>query len=63
MKIFILFIFFIGISFFSTAQENVDEALAFQYYQQADYEKAAVLLEKLFNQTKSDSSVSYTHLF
>lgn len=55
MKIFILFIFFIGISFFSTAQENVDEALAFQYYQQADYEKAVVLFEKLFNQTKNDS--------
>jgi tetratricopeptide (TPR) repeat protein len=54
MKVFIFFTFFITISFFATAQDNVDEALAFQYYQQADYEKAAVLLEKLFNQTKSD---------
>ncbi len=55
MKIFIFSIFFIIISFSSIAQENIDEALAFQYYQQADYEKAAVLLEKLFNQTKNDS--------
>ncbi|MFD0939868.1 tetratricopeptide repeat protein [Pedobacter boryungensis] len=37
------------------AQDNVDEALAYQYYQQAEYEKAAVLLEKLFNATKNDS--------
>lgn len=55
MKRVILFIYFICISFFCAAQENVDEALAFQYYQQADYEKAAVLLEKLFNKTKNDS--------
>lgn len=39
---------------FLQAQEGVDEALAYQYYQQADYEKAAVLLEKLFNATKND---------
>lgn len=37
------------------AQDNVDEALAYQYYQQADFEKAAVLLEKLFNKTKNDA--------
>lgn len=55
MRIFILLTFFISISSFSYAQENVDEALAFQYYQQADYEKAAVLLEKLFNSTKDDT--------
>lgn len=55
MRKFILLFFFISISFLANAQGNVDEALAFQYYQQADYEKAAVLLEKLFNQTKNDS--------
>lgn len=37
------------------AQDNVDEILAYQYYQQADYEKAAVLLEKLFNKSNNDS--------
>mgnify|MGYP003574946657 FL=1 len=36
------------------AQDNVDEALAYQYYQQADYEKAAALLEKLFNRNRND---------
>ncbi|RYG17248.1 MAG: tetratricopeptide repeat protein [Chitinophagaceae bacterium] len=33
----------------------MDEALAYQYYQQAEYDKAAVLLEKLFNQKKDDN--------
>ncbi|TKC12229.1 tetratricopeptide repeat protein [Pedobacter polaris] len=43
-------------SFFAGyAQDNIDEALAYQYYQQADYEKAVVLLEKLFNNTKNDA--------
>lgn len=55
MKSIIFLFFLINLSFFANAQENVDEALAFQYYQQADYEKASVLLEKLFNQTKNDS--------
>lgn len=55
MKRIIFLFFLINLSFFANAQENVDEALAFQYYQQADYEKASVLLEKLFNQTKNDS--------
>jgi tetratricopeptide (TPR) repeat protein len=37
------------------AQQNVDDALAYQYYQQGQYQEAAVLLEKLFNRTKSDN--------
>ncbi|MBE9598971.1 tetratricopeptide repeat protein [Pedobacter sp. MC2016-24] len=37
------------------AQQNVDDALAYRYYQQGQYQEAAVLLEKLFNRTKSDS--------
>lgn len=37
------------------AQNNIDEALAYQYYQQAEYEKAASALEKLFNRTRSDA--------
>jgi predicted Zn-dependent protease len=37
------------------AQDRVEEALAFQYYQQAEYDKAATLLEKLFNSTKDDN--------
>lgn len=41
--------------FLLSAQDHTDEALAYQYYQQAEYGKAAVLLEKLFNQTKDDN--------
>lgn len=37
------------------AQDNVDDALAYQYYQQGQFQQAAVLLEKLFNTTKSDA--------
>ncbi len=37
------------------AQDRVDEGLAYQYYQQGEYDKAAVLLAKLFNQTKDDN--------
>ncbi|RZL47232.1 MAG: tetratricopeptide repeat protein [Pedobacter sp.] len=55
MKRLLLILFFCCSIFSLRAQNNVDEALAYQYYQQADYEKAAVLLEKLFNKTKNDA--------
>lgn len=55
MKKLIAILFFCFTSIALRAQTNVDEALAYQYYQQADYEKASVLLEKLFTQTKNDS--------
>jgi tetratricopeptide (TPR) repeat protein len=35
--------------------QDADEALAYQYYQEGDYARAAVVLEKLFNKTRSDS--------
>lgn len=54
MKKIILILLFGFSSLLLHAQEDVDQALAYQYYQQADYEKAAVLLEKLFNATKND---------
>lgn len=37
------------------AQLNADEAMAVQYFQSGDYEKAALLYEKLFNRTKNTS--------
>lgn len=56
MKKALLYLFFCFTFFSSFAQgDAIDEALAYQYYQQADYEKASVLLEKLFNKTKSDN--------
>ena len=54
MKQLLILIFSFCLSHLLWAQDNVDEALAYQYYQQADYEKAAVLFEKLFNRTKND---------
>ncbi|RZL39275.1 MAG: tetratricopeptide repeat protein [Pedobacter sp.] len=55
MRKLIAILFFCFLSIALRAQTNIDEALAYQYYQQADYEKASVLLEKLFAQTKNDS--------
>lgn len=63
MKHFLLFFtFFLYTSLW--AQDNIDEALAYQYYQQADYEKAASLLEKIFNKTRNDGyfDLYYTSL-
>lgn len=48
----IVFIFCFS-SVFCLAQDNVDEALAYQHYQQGQYQQAVVLFEKLFNKTKS----------
>lgn len=42
-------------SFISLAQENINDALAFQYYQKGQYLEASALLEKLFLKTKDDS--------
>jgi len=37
------------------AQDNMDEALAYQYFQQGDFEKAATIFEKLFNKSRNDN--------
>lgn len=64
MKHFLLLLIVCCLSSTMWAQDNVEEALAYQYYQQADYEKAASILEKLFNRTKSDNyfDLYYTSL-
>src|SRR5690606_20117205 len=51
--IFWLFCFCLGNGVW--AQNKTEELLAYQYYQQADYEKAATLLEKLFAKTPNDA--------
>lgn len=38
-----------------SGQTNIDEALAYQYYQQGDFEKASVLLEQLFTKTGNET--------
>lgn len=40
---------------FCRAQDNVDDALAYQFYQQGQYQQAAELLEKLFAKTKNST--------
>lgn len=55
MKKLALIVIFCFVNLFCLGQENVDDALAYQYYQQGQYQQAAVLLEKLFNKTKNDT--------
>lgn len=55
MKKLILIISFCLSAWCSSAQENVDDALPYQYYQQGQFQEAAILLEKLFNKTNSDA--------
>ena len=53
-KIIVLLFIVLGCSA-SQAQQTPDEALAIQYFQTGEFEKAALLYEKLFNRTKNIS--------
>lgn len=53
MKRIIIFLILIISSLGLKAQLSFDEALAIQYFQSGDFEKAAILYEKLFNRTKN----------
>ena len=55
MKKILLLLLIISITSEVKAQLNADEAMAVQYFQSGDYEKAALLYEKLFNRTKNTS--------
>lgn len=55
MKQLALFFLFCCTSLLCLAQDNTDEALAYQYYHQGQFQQAAILLEKLFNKTKNDT--------
>lgn len=55
MKKFLLLLLIISVTSELKAQLNTDEAMAVQYFQSGDYEKAVVLYEKLFNRTKNAS--------
>jgi len=55
MKKYILLLLIISVTLELKAQLNTDEAMAVQYFQSGDYEKAAILYEKLFNKTKNAS--------
>lgn len=53
MKKTLLFIFILFTVLNIKAQLSTEEALAVQYYQTGDYEKAAIIYERLFNRTKN----------
>ncbi len=53
MKRIIFFLILIISSLGLKAQLSSEEALAMQYFQSGDFEKAAILYEKLFNRTKN----------
>ncbi len=55
MKKIIFFLILIISSLGLKAQLSSEEALAIQYFQSGDFEKAAMLYEKLFNRTKNTS--------
>lgn len=55
MKNLIIILLFSFASTLSVAQSNLDDALAFQYYQQGQYQEASVLLEKIFTRTKNEA--------
>jgi TolA-binding protein len=55
MKKFVLICLLFTVHLLCLAQEEVDDALAFQYYQQGQYQEASLLFEKLFSRTKSDT--------
>ncbi|SHF66855.1 tetratricopeptide repeat protein [Pedobacter caeni] len=55
MKKLILIVTFSLSVFYSSAQERIDDALAYQYYQQGQFQEASILLEKLFNKTNNDT--------
>ncbi|MDZ4844155.1 MAG: tetratricopeptide repeat protein [Chitinophagales bacterium] len=52
---------FLLISICSFAQENTEQSLAFQYYRDGEYEKAAGLLSKLYE--KDQSPAIYRYLY
>ncbi len=55
MRKILLSLLIISVTSTVSAQLNSDEALAAQYFQSGDYEKAVLLYEKLFNRTKNAS--------
>lgn len=55
MKKFFFFLLFLIGSASAFAQNLTEESLAYQYYQQGDFEKASVSLKSLFLKTKNDT--------
>jgi len=60
MNKFLVILCFLVIPFYNLHSQNVDEALAVQYYSNGEYEKAAAIFEKLYQ--KSPSIYYYNYL-
>lgn len=54
MKLLFTF-FFLALPLFLAAQYGNENDIAMQYYQDGEYEKAAILMEKLFSKTKNET--------
>lgn len=52
---YLFFILFICITQTTTAQISDEEGLAYQYYQNGDFEKASVIYQKLYNRTRNQN--------
>ncbi|HCN84187.1 MAG TPA: hypothetical protein DIT07_11300 [Sphingobacteriaceae bacterium] len=59
MKQSFFFFLFLIVFFDTAAQTSSDDALAMQYYQDGDYEKARALYQKLFDKGKNDTYFDY----
>src|SRR6187431_1103510 len=61
MRTIVLSLFLMFSALLSFAQENTEQSLAFQYYNDGEYEKAAGLLSKLYD--KNPSPAIYRYLY
>ncbi|WP_316822235.1 tetratricopeptide repeat protein [Pedobacter gandavensis] len=55
MKKLVLVLTFCLLQLFCAAQDQMDDALAYQYYQQGQFQEAAVLFEKLYNRNNNET--------
>lgn len=53
-KLVLVFTFFLFQNF-CFAQDHMDDAMAYQYYQQGQFQEASVLFEKLYNKTNNET--------
>lgn len=51
----LLFLLLLALPFYTLGQNNTDVQLAYQYFRQNDFEKAAPLFEKIFATSKNDA--------
>ncbi|WP_316842669.1 tetratricopeptide repeat protein [Pedobacter gandavensis] len=55
MKKLVLILTFCLLHFFCAAQDHTDDALAYQYYQQGQFQEASILFSKLYNKNNNET--------